>query len=474
MKILAGRSFRDLGKTGLALVGAAVAGLVVIVICLLLPHFAGAKDAPRPVPVATFLDSLGVNTHINFTGPDFVGYADTTIVSNSLRYIGFRHVRDSGRDYTPEQISRLTTVARDAGVRLTLTPGSGGPVNLDGFLQAMRDIEARQPGALEGIEGLNEVNNVFMHQHWNVEYKGKAASMCRRDFAPVKALQADLYKSVKADPKLKHLPVYAYTMVFIKKGLGDAICKADYQADLKAVGAETNADFANIHEYSFQGAPPREVLAGALARKSHVAGKPVVITETGFATDQNPAIPLWLSVSETVQAKYLLSSVFDAYTLGARRTYIYQLMDHALDKPATDIEKHFGLFYADGRPKPAAVALRNLTRILADPGQGAPAHSIPVSYSLKGAGYVPGMQLLLQKSDGTYLLALWAEPRIWNANTRSDIKVPAKTVEVTFDRDISNIAVYDPMKGVSPVSARASARMLKVPVSDHPVLVSFK
>lgn len=474
MKILAGRSFRDLGVTGFALVGAAIAGLIVTVVCLVLPHFAGAKDAPRPVPVSAFVDSLGVNTHINFTGPEFVGYADTAVITNSLRYIGFGHIRDSGRSFTADQVARLAAVARDSGAKLIVTPGSGGAVDLPVFLQGMRDIEAQQPGALAGIEGPNEINNVFMAKQWGVTYKGKKADMCKRAYAPVKSLQADMHKAVKADAALKHVPVYAYTVVFVKHGMGDKGCTADYDADLKAIGPETAADFGNIHEYPFQGAPPRKVLAKALARKSHVTGRPVVITETGFATDQSVLSVPWLSVSETVQAKYTLSTLFDGFTLGARRTYIYQLMDHMPDNPATDIEKHFGLFYSDGQPKPAARALHNLTQVLADPGQGLPTHSVPVSYSLKGPGYVPGMQLLLQKSDGTYVLAVWAEPAIWDAGARKDVKAAEKQVEVTFGRDISQIAVYDPLKGASPISAAASARMVKIVVSDRPILISFR
>jgi len=457
---------------GVALAGVVVLS-VVLVVFLGLPRFAGASNSRQAVPVAAFMDSLGVNTHINFTGPDYSGYADPAITANSLRYIGFRHVRDGGRSFSPDQIARLVTVAQAADAKLTLTPGSGGPVDLAAFHKGLRDLEAARPGILAAVEGPNEINNIFMQAFWNVEYKGRKSNMCARDFQPARDLQGDLHRLVKSDPVLKHLPVYNYTVVYVKKGLGAPGCQADFDADIQAIGTEEAADFGNIHEYSFQAAPPRSTLFKALSRKSVTPGKPVVITETGFATDESGGARPKLAVSETVQAKYILSTVFDGYTLGARRTYIYQLLDNAPDTPATNIEKHFGLFYADGRPKPAAVALHNLSRILAEPAGSTSGRREALVYTIKGRRDLHDMQLLLQKPDGGYVLALWAEPKIWDAAAQRDIVVKPSQASIALKRPVGRVRIYDPLVGVEPIRTLRNARALEIDISDHPILIAF-
>ncbi|MBP2159783.1 MULTISPECIES: hypothetical protein [Asticcacaulis] len=466
-----------MSKLALRNLGIALAGLVVLLVALVvflcLPRFAGASNSRQAVPVATFMDSLGVNTHINFTGPDYSGYADPAITANSLRYIGFRHVRDGGRSFSPEQIARLVSVAQAADAKLTLTPGSGGPVDLAAFHKGLRDLEAARPGILAAVEGPNEINNVFMQAFWNVEYNGRKSNMCARDFQPTQDLQGDLHRLIKSDPVLKDLPVYNYTVVYVKKGLGAPGCQADFEADIQAIGTEEAADFGNIHEYSFQAAAPRSTLFKAMSRKSVTPGKPVVITETGFATDESAGARPKLAVSETVQAKYILSTVFDGYTLGARRTYIYQLLDNAPDTPATNIEKHFGLFYADGRPKPAAVALHNLSQILAEPAAATSVRREALVYTIKGPHDLHDMQLLLQKPDGSYVLVLWAEPKIWDAAAQRDIVVKPSQVSITLKKPAERVRIYDPMVGAAPIRTLRNARALKVDISDHPVLIAF-
>jgi hypothetical protein len=462
-----------LRNLGFAVGGLAISVIAVIVF-LCLPRFAGASNIRQAVPVSMFMDSLGVNTHVNFTGPDYSGYADPTVTANSLRYIGFRHVRDGGRSFTPEQVARLAAVAQAADAKLTITPGSGGPIDLMTFHKGLRDLEAARPGILAAVEGPNEINNVFMHKSWNVEYLGRKSDMCARNFQPAKSLQDDLYQLVKADQVLKGLPVYNYTVVYVKKGLGEPGCPADFDADIKAIGVQDAADFGNVHEYSFQAKAPRVTLSNALGRATVAPGKPVVITETGFATDESDAAMPKLAVSETVQAKYTLNTLFDGFTLGVRRTYIYQLLDNAPDAPATNIEKHFGLFYADGRPKPAAVALHNLTHILTQSGRAETGkRAAPLVYTLKGPHVLQEMQLLLQKPDGSYVLVLWAEPSIWNAGAQKDIQVKPSQASITLKKAVGQIRVYDPLVGTAPLKTLRNASAVNIEISDHPVLIAF-
>ena len=75
------------------------------------------------------------------------------------------------------------------------------------------------------------------------------------------------------------------------------------------------------------------------------------------------------------------NALLDGYKAGAAITFLYELMDEPEESTAQ--EQNFGLFNADGTPKPAAIAIANLTHILADNGKG----TIPVGslrYSIVG------------------------------------------------------------------------------------------
>ena len=72
------------------------------------------------------------------------------------------------------------------------------------------------------------------------------------------------------------------------------------------------------------------------------------------------------SVSEGVQAKYLLDGLLDASKAGNVKTYLYELLDQNTGDGIS--ENNFGLFHSDGTPKPAATAVHNLVAILDDSG----------------------------------------------------------------------------------------------------------
>src|SRR4051794_6222789 len=122
-----------------------------------------------------------------------------------------------------------------------------------------------------------------------------------------------------------------------------------------------------------------------------------------------------MQVNADVQARYSLDFVLDAYILGVKTAYLYELVDRVSDPGNTLMDDHFGLFNNDGSPKPAATALHNLTSILADPGGSA--------RSGNGAAYtIPdlpsnGHSLELAKANGVSDIVVWAEPIIWNQSS---------------------------------------------------------
>ena len=87
------------------------------------------------------------------------------------------------------------------------------------------------------------------------------------------------------------------------------------------------------------------------------------------------------------------------------------------------------------------------------------------------AGLPNGKSLLVQKTDGGFVLIVWCEPTIWDPNGLSDIEAPTQTATVTFGETARSVVVYDPLVGDTPIRTASNAASVDVPVSDHPVLI---
>ena len=153
-----------------------------------------------------------------------------------------------------------------------------------------------------------------------------------------------------------------------------------------------------------------------LARMSSVSGrKPVWATEAGFQTavrsrDGQPP------VSEKAGAVYLLRTFLEHFISGVRRTYAYELLDESAEPALRKSEQHFGLLRHDFSPKPAYTALRNLLALMG-PDQARSGRLRNVRLGLPGRA--SGVRrLVLQRADGTVLVALWRLDSVWNRTTR--------------------------------------------------------
>ena len=177
-------------------------------------------------------------------------------------------------------------------------------------------------------------------------------------------------------------------------------------------------------------------------------GKPVIITEAGYYTTGSTTNPN--SVDLSVQAKYTLDLVLDSIQAGNAKTYLYELLDQKSGDGSS--EDNFGLFYSDGTPKPAATAIRNLLTLLTDPGSSAsgfPQGSMTYSLSGLPSG---GNSFLMEKSDGSYWLAVWDDTRLSGPVTSTDIAVPPAPVTINLGFT-ANIAVFDPLTGTAVIQA---------------------
>ena len=280
-----------------------------------------ASQTQTDIPVRTaaaFMDSVGVNTHLPYTDG---GYGDLTKVARALAYVGVAQIRDRAPQdgyrgqnaYTrlPELVKGLTMCLFVSG-------------DIDKQVDTLAQLAERAPGLLSLIEGPNEINN-----------EG-AYGVAKGDHAAAQAYQARLYAAVHSRPALSATPVLNFT---------------DYP------DTAGRSDAANLHSYPKRARPPEGTLRADLARQKAVqpAGD-AFITEAGYATDPGNAD----GVTEADQARLGLLLQAEAFALGVKRTYLYQLLD---DRPS----EHWGLFRSDGSPKPWATALRDLSSTLRRP-----------------------------------------------------------------------------------------------------------
>ena len=117
----------------------------------------------------------------------------------------------------------------------------------------------------------------------------------------------------------------------------------------------------------------------------------------------------------------------DAAKFGVSQTYLYDLLD-AYAPGSKQGDDGFGLFDYNNQPKAAAVALHNLTTLLADPGASDSFTPTPINVAVKGVSSNGG-SLTMEKSSGEYDIVVWDEPAIWNPLTGIESKAPIEIRE---------------------------------------------
>ncbi|MCP3405926.1 RHS repeat protein [Bradyrhizobium sp. CCGB01] len=395
---------------------------------------------------STFISSIGVNTH---TGYSWGAYNNLALVEDDLKYLGVTKLRD-GLASSPSAQPILDGLAKDGYTFDFVVPSSvpeGGTSALQAYLDSVKAFATSHPGSVDAMEGLNEINL------YSFSYNGSSSIEAAAQF------QAAYYNAIKADATLSKISVYNLSL-----GFNDS---TDY---VKLGDLSGATDYANSHAYVSTSLTPAAALQALLGNATSVTGSdPVVITETGYTTKSDTP---YIGASENVQAKSILNTLVDAYKGGVGTTYLYQLLDASATNDASDPESHWGLFNSDGTPKLAATAIHNLTTILADDGKGGHTPTASLNYTLDGLP-ATGNSMVLGKSNGAYELVVWAEPKIWNDATDTEISNPTTSVTVNLGSVHHLISVYDPLKGSSPIATYTDVSQIVVPVSDHPLIIEI-
>jgi hypothetical protein len=410
---------RDFGKRRLPLL---LIGAVALVAAL--PSPAGA--APVGARTANdFVESIGVNTHTYYD--DTVYYRSFGTIEQRLHELGVRHIRENLMPDREDQYERLNRLA-SGGIKSTLILGTpeDGKEGLDDLTSILAS-DLRE--SVDAVEGPNE-------------YDLHGDSNWMQQLAPY---QSQLYAAIKSNSSLSPLPV-------VGPSLGNT------NSDGSDVSG--SLDYGNIHSYP-NAEPPEDNVSRLLATATQMSGsKPVMATETGYHTavnwsgDHKPA-------SEAAQATYTPRLFLEYFRRGIARTFSYELVDEFPNPGHDESESNFGLLRNDLSPKPAFDALRNLTTILADPGPAfAPGR---LGYTVSG-DQNDLHQLLLQKSDGSYYLALWRSSSVWDSDSRTPLSAASGTVKLSFSARLGSAEEYVPNSSSQPLRSLAAG--------DAPVAVN--
>ena len=403
------------------------------------PETAGSSDA--------FVDTIGINIHATH----YLGFPSTTYdnwngVINAISNLGVRNVRD--HVYDPNDptraVTRLNQLTAATGAKVDAILEQHHVVNnqllLDPNSVPTQIAYAKQVVGLESIEGPNEYNELNDPNFVSV----------------LTTYQMNLYNAAKADPQLASLPIIAPSL--------DA---PSLYAQLN--GVAPYADKGNIHSYPPSGGQPTAALNFWLADSVQMVGnKPVWATETGYHS--SATLNQINDVSEAAAAKYMPRLLMEYYNAGIQKTFLYELADDNVDPTNSNAENNLGLVRTDFSLKPAGLAVKNLISLLSDPGHAPATGSL--NYTLTG-GNANLHHTLLEKSDGTFYLALWQDVSVFDTDANVDLSNPDLPISITFNSPIAGLTTYLPDASTNPTAVYGALSQINLNVPDQVMLLQI-
>jgi hypothetical protein len=418
--------------------------LATLVACFCFAAAASAQQV-RPRSAGAFQDSVGLTTHIVYYDTP---YGDWPRIVSKLVELGVKHLRDGvyanpalqWRDWNQRYYDAVE-VAAAQGIKFDL--GMGQPGFGAGTLdQLAAVVRGRLRGAVEAVEDPNEFDLFGGIAGWP---------------QTLVAYDRSLYQTVKSDRTLRTLPVVGPSF-----GTYDAPQQIGNQARWLDIG--------NIHPYTGGQSPSAAHTESELLRAALTApGKPVWATEAGFnnavhaadSSAEQPAVP------ERVAADYTLTTLLEHFKNGIARTYLYELIDEHPDPGQSAPQQDYGLLRNDFSPKPAYTALQNLLRLV---GQGAPEGWLHPLDSVLPADTPRLRHLVLQRDDGTYVVALWSLASAWNTAARQPVRVPRQSVTVALPAAAS-AAIANPVTAAAARPMALRRGRVRVRVGRDPIIL---
>ena len=440
----------------------------------------GAAAPLQARPAAGFRDSIGVQTHFPFTGYAY-DTASTSDLAGMLRTLGVSHLRDDLCFNTEAACQRVRS--RIAAMQDALGPGAPRVDLMAGYTRELAaipgraardaDIERALTAAtssplssmLAGLEPVNEP-----------DLKGTTG------WESSTLADDDTFTRLLAQPRFAALRGIPH--------LSPAIGHASNTTALLASGwSKTRADVGNFHPYPAAWGGPENALGTACGATDALscAGElgqsaAPIATESGYSTSGTPLSTNW--VSERAQAIYLPRLLLENYRRGIARTYLYELIDlkpqrgSAVDGYGLWRARAAGTTFVAGDPKPAALAVSRMNATIGD--LGAPSATSSLDVTLQSSGKVLGdddvRRVLLQRADGSYVLALWQPKAVWDNTVfkQSDRSVADLGVDVTISGATWNATATRPSVGDAATGHWDDAQRFTVPVGADVTLIDLR
>jgi hypothetical protein len=391
-----------------------------------------AVAARRARPADTLAETLGV---VVVTSTRRGVWGNRAMVKSRLQELGVRYARNRLFAGNKAQLGWIRELAK-AGVRFNLVMGD--PTTRGGTPEQLVKLAANElPGAVASFEGANE---------WNL--KGRPGWV-----KELRAHQTRLYKAAKANPRTSNIPV-----------LGPSLGR---RKDHKKLGNLTSVlDLGNNHLYTGGYVPSYRVDEELAAARTVSGSRPVVVTETGWhnARYSNATHNY---TSEAAAGVYAPRLLLEYYLRDVPRIYVFHLVNDKWDPGLKDHEAHFGLLRYDFSKKPAFIALRNLMRLVDDPGRSFKTGSL--DYELRNAPR-DLRQVLVQRRDGTFVLFLWRDVAIWDPKAERSVSVKPVKVTLKLARS-SDVRLHRPSSSSRPVASTFGATSPSVQLDGEVVAV---
>jgi Chitobiase/beta-hexosaminidase C-terminal domain len=343
-----------------------------------------------------FVDSIGVQTHINY---DNTAYGNWNQVLAGLESLGVRHIRDA----LPTTSTFVPNFQQLAAAGIYCTCGFALPNSLTA---AQISTFVQQAQSAEALEAPNECDGAT-----NCGGGGATGIANVIAFLPI----------LDGASKLTSLPVIGPSFL-VQSSYASA-------GDLASL-----MNYNNLHVY-FGGRNPGSPGWGETDPEGNSYGSfawwidqgnldgpgvPDMVTETGYMA--YPTTSTAGTIPESVEASYIPRTVLLSYIKGIKRTFVYELLDE-------ETSTGYGLLANDFTEKPAFTALKNLIATLQDPG--ASFNPASLNYSLTGNTNTL-QHLLLQKRDGSYWLVLWLEQASYDATNNVALSVTPQSVTLSI------------------------------------------
>lgn len=387
--------------------------------------------AQEAIEADRFVDATGINIHLHYDGTPYRTQFEA--IKQRLRELNIRHVRDGLIDTTWQGYYDRLNELGDMGIKSTLivTPEQSADVWIDYPRRVSRTFEA--------FEGPNEYDRSG-----------------RSNWVQILRQTMERMRAIRNVPALDAYPIYGPSLTS--------------QAAFVALGDVSGTfDYANMHNY-FAGRHPStpgwgDNGYGSIPWNINLAsrfggGKPIVTTETGYQ-DVSTAVDF---VPREVAGNYLPKLLLEQYRAGVKRTFLYELCDFPRSGG-------YGLLDDRLEPKPGFHAVKGLLNLLADPGPS----FTPTSPNYTVIGDTARLrQLVFQKRNGTYYLAMWQSSEVWSPLSRTLAAArPSVDVTLQFSSPMRLLRRLEWQGDGTVTAARldSTASTLRVSVPDRLVIV---